>query len=187
MIRQKRPVLLLIDIQQGFSDEAYWGGNRNNPDAEKVAGRLLERWRAFDLPRIHVRHSSTNTDSRLHESHSGFAFHTGVLPQPDELVITKQVNSAFIDTDLHERLQKMAASCIVIAGLTTDHCVSTTARMSGNLGYETYVISDAVATFDKVDFEGNRWPSETVHAVSLASLEGEFAKIIDAQTLIESL
>ncbi len=28
--------LLLIDLQQGFADEAHWAGNRNNPDAEQV-------------------------------------------------------------------------------------------------------------------------------------------------------
>lgn len=32
-----RPALLLIDLQQGFNDETHWGGNRNNPDANKSA------------------------------------------------------------------------------------------------------------------------------------------------------
>ena len=187
MLRDKKPVLLLIDIQCGFEDEAYWGGNRNNPDAEVVASKLLDRWRALDLPRIHIRHSSTNPNSRLHASDSGFAFHPAVMPTADELVLTKHVNSAFIGTDLSARLDEMATTTVIVAGLTTDHCISTTVRMSGNLGYDTVLVSDATAAFDKVDIDGKTWPSEIVHAVSIASLNEEFATIISSQELLEQL
>lgn len=186
-LRDKNPVLLLVDIQQGFVDEAYWGGNRNNPDAERIAGTVLERWRSFDLPRVHVRHSSTNPHSPLHETHEGFAIHQAVSPQDDELVITKNVNSAFIGTDLYQLLEEMGASTLVIAGLTTDHCISTTVRMAGNLGFETLVLSDATATFDKQDIYGDRISSDTVHQVHLASLQDEFAQVIGSQELFEIL
>ena len=39
--RDDRPALLLIDIQKAFDDVAYWGGQRNNLDAERNAGKLL--------------------------------------------------------------------------------------------------------------------------------------------------
>nr|WP_237047455.1 hypothetical protein [Moraxella bovoculi] len=41
----KNTALLLIDLQQGFYDEAYWGGNRNNPNCEQVCFELLSHWR----------------------------------------------------------------------------------------------------------------------------------------------
>ena len=39
---QPRPALICVDIQRGFEDEAYWGGNRNNRNAEAVCGTSLK-------------------------------------------------------------------------------------------------------------------------------------------------
>jgi nicotinamidase-related amidase len=65
--KQDRPALILIDIQNGFEDIEYWGGHRNNPDAEIYASRLLTFWRANQLPVFHVKHCSTDPNSRLAE------------------------------------------------------------------------------------------------------------------------
>ena len=43
--KKDRPALLLVDIQKGFDNIEYWGGQRNNPDAEENAGELLRLWR----------------------------------------------------------------------------------------------------------------------------------------------
>jgi hypothetical protein len=40
--KSDRPALIFIDIQKGFDNLEYWGGQRNNPDAENIAGALLE-------------------------------------------------------------------------------------------------------------------------------------------------
>ena len=80
----------------------------------------------------------------------GFDFNENVLPQENEPIITKSVNSAFIGTNLKEQLDGLGITTLVIVGLTSNHCVSTTVRMSGNFGYETYLISDATATFDRI-------------------------------------
>ena len=50
--------------------------------------------------------------------------------------------------------------------------------MAGNLGFDVLVVADAVATFDRVCFDGCHYDSETVHQVSLASLHGEFATVV---------
>lgn len=133
----QNPALLLIDVQQGFQDAAYWGGGRNNPQAEAVCARLLQYWREHGLPVFHVCHASTNPQSPLHPDNPGFAFAPGLAPRPEEAVITKQVNSAFIGTDLQARLDAAAIRALVIAGISTDHCVSTTTRMAANLGRAT--------------------------------------------------
>ncbi|MGK6342673.1 cysteine hydrolase family protein [Chryseobacterium sp. DT-3] len=186
-LRDKRPALMLIDIQKGFLDEEYWGGNRNNKDAEKISGILLEKWRELRLPVFHIRHSSVNPKSKLHESNPGFQFNDLVLPQNDEPVITKNVNSAFIGTDLKGRLDEQDINSLVIVGITTNHCVSTTTRMAGNFGYETYVISDATAAFDRIGINGEKYNAELIHMTALANLNDEFASVWESEKLLKEL
>lgn len=186
-LREKRPALILIDIQKGFLDEDYWGGNRNNKEAEKISGKILKQWRKLNLPIFHIRHSSTNPQSKLHETDPGFEFNEYVLPQHGEDIITKNVNSAFIGTDLKERLDDQNINTLVILGITTNHCVSTTTRMAGNFGYETYVISDATAAFDRVGIQGEKYDAELVHLMALANLNEEFATVLSAEELLKKL
>ena len=184
---KKNPVLLVVDIQKGFYDEDYWGGNISNKNVETICGNLINKWRELHLKLIHLKHSSTDLNSKLHISNKGHEFCDLTKPIKDEIVITKNVNSAFIGTNLKEILDKNKHEVVVIIGLTTDHCISTTARMSGNYGYETYVVSDATATFDKKSPTGEFYSSELVHSISLLSLDNEFAKVINYENLIKKL
>ncbi len=186
-LREKNPALVLIDVQKGFLDETSWGGGRNNKSAEVVCGDVLSKWRELNLPLFHIRHSSTNPKSMLHKSNKGFEFNENTIPKENETIITKNVNSAFIGTDLKERLDKLNINTLVIVGLTTNHCVSTTTRMAGNLGYETYLISDATATFNRVGINGEVYESELMHLTTLASLNEEFATIWNSEKLISEL
>ena len=181
---KKNPVLLVVDVQKGFLDEKHWGGNRNNKNAELVCSKLIKKWRDLNLKIIHVKHSSLNPKSPLYKNNLGFEFNQLVTPLNGETIITKNVNSAFIGTKLKEKLDKEKCTTLVIVGLTTDHCISSTVRMAGNYGYETYVVSDATATFDKNGFDGKNYSSEQVHQISLASLKDEFAIILKYEELI---
>ena len=173
-----RPALILVDVQQAFREEDFFGGGRNNPHAEARCGELLATWRSCGLPVFHIRHSSQNPRSPLHASHSGFCFAPQVEPQAGEAVITKTVNSAFIGTDLQASLQRTGITTLVIAGITTDHCVSTTIRMAGNFGFTVYGVHDACATFTRVGIRGERYDADTIHYTALTSLHGEFAHVL---------
>lgn len=186
MVLQKDTALLLIDIQQGFYNVDYWGGHRNNPDAEANAQKLLHFWRENKLPIFHVKHCSTNPNSLLAEGNIGNEIQEIVQPLPDEPVIKKNVNSAFIGTTLKEQLDDKKINHLVIAGLTTDHCVSTTTRMAGNLGYKTFLVEDATATFDKVGPDGKKYSAEIIHETAIASLHEEFAIIIKTDEVLKS-
>ncbi len=187
MTKSDSPALILVDIQKGFDDLAYWGGHRNNPTAEINAGRLLRFWRENNFPIFHVKHCSTNPNSRLAEGSFGNDFKSEVSPNVGEVIIKKNVNSAFINTDLKEQLDIAGLKKVVIAGLTTDHCVSTTVRMAGNFGYDTYVVSDATATFDRTGVQGQKYDAEIIHEVALASLNNEFATVIKTDELLTAL
>ncbi len=184
-LKEQNAALILIDIQKGFDEEEYWGGNRNNKDAEEKSAIILKKWRELNLPIFHIVHSSQNPISRLHESHPGFEIKDEVKPIEGETVIKKNVNSAFIGTDLKERLESQGINKLVIIGLTTNHCVSTTTRMAGNFGFDTILISDATATFDRIGINGERFDAEIIHQTTLANLNDEFAQVIDTEKLIE--
>jgi nicotinamidase-related amidase len=57
--------------------------------------------------------------------------------------------------------------------------------MAGNLGFETFVVSDATATFDKTGADGRKYSAETIHEGSLASLHNEFATVVSTSNIIE--
>jgi nicotinamidase-related amidase len=173
-----RPALLLVDIQKGFQAIGYWGAERNNPEAELRAAELLQLWRENQLPFFHIQHCSGNPASPLHETNAGNAFNDLVQPMEGEPVIKKNVNSAFIGTNLEETMHMREINTVVIVGLTTDHCISTTTRMAGNLGFNTFLVADATATFNKTGVDGKNYPAELIHETALASLHKEFATVV---------
>jgi len=148
--------------------------------------RLLEAWRARGWPVIHVRHASRDPHSTYRPGQDGFDFKTEVTPLPDERIIEKQTNSAFIGTTLEQELRAAGITRLVIAGVITNNSVEATVRMAGNLGFDTTVVADATATFGRCDYDGNWRNAAEVHAMSLANMDGEYATVVTTAELIAS-
>lgn len=213
--------LILIDNQWGFSNPstiAHWGDTRSNPQYESNIQALLSAFRAARsasttlMEVIHVFHSSTSPDSPFHPSHpeGGIRPLEFATPPSDgsEPVFWKTVNSSFIGTGLEAHVRERGFRQLIIAGLTTDHCVSTTTRMAANLGVVDYypdgpvrlrsdgthenelnvekgrivLVDDATATFGKAGID-----SETIHKISVASLDGEFADALATHVVVDAL
>jgi nicotinamidase-related amidase len=181
--RPSASALLLIDVQQGFDDLSYWGA-RNNPGAEANMARLLSAWRTARRPVIHVKHNSRNPRSPLHPANAGNAIKAALAPLPGEPTLEKEVNSSFIGTDLETRLRQAGITGLVIVGLTTPHCVSTTTRMAANLGFKVRLVSDATAAFDWKAHDERTIPAEEMHYQALAPLHGEFADVVTTEVVL---
>lgn len=177
--------LLVIDVQKAF-DHPRWGP-RNNPDAERNVGLLLGAWRDTGRPVIHVNHRNPGPGGLFSTDQPGFEVKPEARPTAFEQVVFKDVNSAFIGTDLEARLRGNDVAHLVVCGLTTDHCVSTTTRMAGNLGFTTTLVGDACATFARVGPTGRRWTAQDIHESALASINDEFATVIDTKDLLSAL
>jgi nicotinamidase-related amidase len=177
--------LLLIDVQKGF-DAPEWG-RRNNPHMEERIATLLGSFRACGRTVFHAKHMSTSVDSPLFPDHPGNAFKFAALPRGDERVIEKRVNSCFIGTPLEAELRRGGYDTLVIAGMTTNHCVSTTVRMAANLGFRAILASDATATFDRVGPDGVTYEAERIQSVTLADLHDEFAKVVETRAVVEAM
>ncbi len=174
--------LLLIDCQKGF-DDPQWG-KRNNPQFEVNARSLLHHWRNLNRNIIHIRHSSTEHDSPLGPQKPGFAYYGWAVPQHDEREFVKSVNSCFIGTELEQFLRSNDVQKLVVLGLTTNHCISTSVRMAGNFGFDVKLVGDACAAFPRASINGGMFDAETIHQTALASLHGEFCTVVDAESII---
>src|SRR6266508_2777266 len=160
------PALIIIDVQYAIDDPG-WGRDRNNPDAEVNIAKLLARWRERAWPIWHVRHVSSDPKSTYRPGQPGAEFKEEVKPREGERVIEKRTNSAFIGTNLEAELRAKGIARVVITGVITNNSVEATARMAGNLGFETYVVADATATFGRRDYAGRWHTADEVHAMSL--------------------
>ncbi len=174
--------LVVIDVQQGFDDPSW--GARNNPDAELRVASLLQHWREGLGPVIHVHHCSVSPVGCFRPGTPGIEPKIQALPRDGEIIYQKNVNSAFIGTTLEADLRQRRIECLVVVGLTTNHCISTTVRMAGNLGFRTYVVSDATAAFARAGADGRPRHAEDVHNAALGDLHMEFAEVVDTDTVM---
>jgi nicotinamidase-related amidase len=170
--------LIIIDLQKAIDDPRWAAaGPRNNPQAEANIARLLARWRQERWPIFHIRHDSREPGSTYRSGEPGHGFKPEAMPRPGETVIGKHVNSAFIGTDLDARLRAQNIQQLVVAGVITNNSVEATVRMAGNLGFAVDLVEDACFTFARRDYRGRLRSAEEIHDMSLANLDGEYARI----------
>jgi nicotinamidase-related amidase len=175
--------LVVVDVQRAFEDAGYWG-RRNNPDCEANVAALLAEWRAQGRPVVFVRHDSDEAVSPLRPGEPGNAFKPELSGEPD-LLVTKQVNSAFYgEPDLDAWLRGRDISSFALCGITTNHCVETTARMGGNLGYDVLFVLDACHTFDREGPDGTVVTADEITRATAASLHDEFATVVSTRDLL---
>jgi nicotinamidase-related amidase len=181
------PTLILIDLQKAIDDPRWAAvGPRNNPEAEANVARLLAAWRARNFPIIHVRHDSRFPDSPYRQGAPGHAFKPEAEPLPGEKVIAKQTNSAFA-TRLPALLGAFSRREVVICGVITENSVESSVRDAGDMGFEVTVVEDAVFTFAKRDWAGVVRTAEEVHAMSLANMSGEYARVATTEAVLAEL
>ncbi len=173
--------LLIIDVQVGIDDSR---GERNNPAAERNIATLLAAWRRHQWPIVHVQHDSIEPESKLRPGLPGNAIKPEAQPQPGETLVRKQTNSAFVGTGLEQDLRQRGIERLVVAGLTTDHCVSASVRSAADLGFDVTLVTDACAAFGREGFDGRYYSGDEIHRNNLVSLDQEFCRLRDIESLL---
>jgi nicotinamidase-related amidase len=181
------PALLVIDVQRAFDIWDASGERRNQPNAIRRIADLLVAFRARGAPIFHIRHLSDEPGSAFAPDSPGVAAQPLAEAMPGEPVIVKRVNSSFIGTNLEARLRAAEIQTLVICGATTNHCVETTTRMAGNLGFDVRLVRDATWTYDRRGPDGELHRAEDIHAMTLANLHEEFARIVTTAEVIAEL
>ena len=164
-----RTALIVVDVQRAFDQWEAAGKRRNNPQAVARIADLLSAFRDHDAPIFHIRHQGTRQNSSFLPEGTGYAVKDEAREIAGEPVIVKRVNSAFIGTDLEARLRAVGI------------------KVLGNLGFDARLVRDATWTFDRIGPDGDGHSAEDIHAMTLANLNGEFARIVSTADAIASL
>jgi len=166
--------LVLIDLQN-----EYRSGPIALPGADAAiaaAKRLLDRARTSGAQIIHVAHKGKPGGLFDREAERG-AIVASLAPLSGEPVIEKALPNAFAGTKLKASLDATGRKNVVLAGLMTHMCISSTARAALDLGFRVTIDAESCATRDLPDGRGGTIAAATIHDVALAELADRFAII----------
>ena len=172
--RLREACLVLIDLQH-----EYLAGPIASPDARRAianSARLLTRARAAGTAIFHVAHKGRPGGLFDRAAERG-AIVAELAPLEGEPVIEKGLPNAFAGTDLQAQLAATERKNVILAGLMTHMCISSTARAGLDLGYRITVDANSCATRDLPDGRGGGIAASTIHGVALAELSDRFAII----------
>ena len=139
--------LIVLPGGEGAIDLADFGAN---------LVRLLEAWRAEDLPIVHVGRNGPG----------------GVAALEGETVIIAIAASAFEGTSLEGLLEEIGATTLTLCGGA--EAVEATACDADRLGYQTFVVADACGS------------SSAAGGAALTHLHGKSATIVDTETTLRA-
>lgn len=102
--------------------------------------------------------------------------HSAVTPVKGETVLRKTTADPFVSTDLERLLHKRGVRTVVVCGVTTDVCVSATARGAADRDFDTIVVGDACATV-----------SEAMQRSALEIIGLAFGRIVETDEVLRAL
>jgi len=182
-----KTALLVIDVQMAFVHRDEKNEPRSAPEAEENIARLLSVFRQGNLKIIHIHHHSRVEGSPFIAGLPGAVVQEFVKPGQGEAVYIKHVNSSFIGTTLERDLREQGIEHLIMCGATANHCVETTTRMAGNLGFDTYYVGDGVWAYGEVGPDGKIHTADEVHSMTLSNMHGEFATVVKTQEILAKL
>lgn len=147
------------------------------------AARLLAAVRASGGRVVHVAHAG-RPGGVLDRAAPRGAVVAEVAPRPGEPVVEKRRVSAFVETDLLAHLPDPGTAPLIVAGLMTHNCVSSTVREAADRGFPVTVVADACATRDLPGADGGVLEAATLQTASLAALSDRCARIASLAGLL---
>ncbi len=137
--------LIVVDVQESFRQRAMWEHN-SNPHLIAQVNHLVDITRADGGLVVWVLHAEPGTGT-VFDPASGFVrLMDGLVPRDDEPLITKTAHNAFTTTNLQRLLTTRGVHELLIAGIRTEQCCETTARVGSDLGFDVTFVTDATAT-----------------------------------------
>lgn len=183
-----KTALLVIDVQDSFKVLPRWE-KRNNPEFEHNLTRLIQEFRAQDLPVIWILHQEfDSTESPFHPEHPAYKLMDFVDRRQDEVLFEKSTRNSFTSTGLQQYLTQRGIQHLVITGIQTEQCCETTTRVAGDLGYRVSYVTEATLTFPIKHWAKEEYIStEEIVKATEYHLAGRFATIHTVDSLLEQM
>jgi ureidoacrylate peracid hydrolase len=158
LVDPRRAAVLVVDMQPLFAED-------NETPLDQMFStlrRFLDAARDANVLRVFIRFVRADPPDEQWKAHweeqlgaefvavvapdsPDAAFLPEFMPEGDDLVVTKDSYSAFVRTSLADQLRSRGIETVIVTGLTTDVCVSSTARDAFQAGFRTITLSDCCA------------------------------------------
>ncbi|NDV11762.1 isochorismatase family protein [Crenobacter caeni] len=175
--------LIVIDVQQSFLHRPYWS-DEDLPAFRAALVKLIAGCRARAVPVVHVLHEDGEWPF---DAASGLVQPLDWLPAEADATFIKHVHNALTGSGLAGWLAARGIDTLLIAGIRTEQCCETTARVAADLGYRVDFVSEATLTFAMQDAHGRTVSAAAIKAHTELVLAGRFAAIRDVDATLAAL
>lgn len=140
-----RTALLIIDMQVGAAEwqsPPFYG-------LDALVGRLkgvIAKAREKAVPVFYAQHH--NPEGFAAYGSRAWELIPEIGPRAGDVVVPKTTPDVFLNTPLHEQLQRLGIGRLVVGGIQTADCIDTTCRRAFSLGYQVVLLADGHTTFD---------------------------------------
>ncbi|HEX3023722.1 MAG TPA: cysteine hydrolase family protein [Chitinophagaceae bacterium] len=177
--------LLIIDIQNDY----FSGGAMpliNAEEASLNAAKILNNFRAENLPIIHIQHIAVKPNASFFLPNTfGVEIHKNVVPLQNEKLIIKHYPNSFLQTELLEYLKSRNITDLIICGMMTHMCIDATTRAAKDFGFNIVLIGDACAT-KSLEINWQKVDASDVHNSFLAALHSAYATVTTTSHFLDS-
>ena len=144
-----KKILLIVDVQNALLEA--------NPYNKEIflsnLKILLSKARQNEIEVIYIQHDGGMGD-KFEYGTRGWEIATEIIPGKDDKIISKEKNSAFKRTSLHNYLQVKKVTTIILAGMQTEYCIDASCKSAFDLDYSVIIPRGCTTTFDNDYFSG---------------------------------
>lgn len=188
-LNAKETAVIVVDIQyEYYAHDGETQPKMVIPDGMAVLNnskKIVEFARKNHMPVFFVGHVGPADGPLFQEGGRNSAFHDDLLPNQGEAVIMKATPSSFVGTDLDAQLKAAGIKQLIVIGLMSHMCISSTARDAVPLGYAVLIPDDATATRDLESWDGSVVDHKTLHRSALSGVADVFAEITLTDRLLK--
>jgi len=189
-----RAALVVVDMQNDFCSTGYYMDKagyditslrkpimplRQVLSAARRAGMTVIFTRQYRLPKDAEETAASSFPLISLKGEPGWEIIPELTPREDEVVLDKIACSAFVSTDIDERLKAKDIRALVFCGNTIDVCVHSTLRSANDLGYSCSTLSDCCGA---VNDQLHHWSLESIKVEN-----GVFGQVMNSRQFIQMI